>query len=57
VSSIAKRAGQQALRLDVNYQNRAVAFYERLGFEKLERYDTDIGDGFLMEDWRMAKVL
>ena len=57
VERIARRAGQQRLRLDVNYQNRAVDFYAHLGFEKLERFDTDIGNGYLMEDWRMEKVL
>lgn len=57
VEHVARRAGQQRLRLDVNYQNKAVEFYERLGFEKLDRHNTDIGNGYLMEDWRMEKVL
>lgn len=57
VEVLALRAGQQKLRLDVNYQNRAVGFYEYLGFTKLDRFDTDIGNGYLMEDWRMEKVL
>ena len=57
VESIATRAGQYALKLDVNYQNNAIRFYERLGFEKVERFDTEIGQGFLMEDWRMVKLL
>ena len=53
----ARQAGQQRLRLDVNYQNKAVAFYEYLGFIKIDRYDTDIGNGYLMEDWRMELPL
>ena len=57
VEIIARRAGQSALRLDVNYQNRAVDFYERVGFRKIDRFDTEIGNGFLMEDWRMEKQL
>ncbi|WP_420458837.1 GNAT family N-acetyltransferase [Neolewinella sp.] len=57
VEHVARRAGQERLRLDVNYQNRAVDFYVHLGFAKLERFDTDIGNGFLMEDWRMEKTL
>ena len=48
---------QTRLQLDVNYQNRAVSFYEHLGFRKLSRQDTDIGNGYLMEDWVMAKDL
>ena len=57
VESIAARAGQFALKLDVNYQNAAIRFYERAGFEKVERFDTEIGHGYLMEDWRMVKLL
>ena len=57
VRNIADRAGQTKLRLDVNYQNKAVDFYERLGFNKVARHDTDIGNGYLMEDWQMEKVL
>jgi ribosomal protein S18 acetylase RimI-like enzyme len=55
--AIARDAGQQTLRLDVNYENKAVGFYEYLGFEKVGRYDTDIGHGYLMEDWIMEKTL
>ncbi|MCP9237475.1 GNAT family N-acetyltransferase [Lewinella sp. JB7] len=55
VERIARREGQQRLRLDVNYQNPAVSFYEHLGFVKVGRHDTDIGRGFLMEDWQMEK--
>ena len=57
VAKIARRAGQHTLRLDVNYANRAVGFYERLGFEKIERCNTDIGNGYLMEDWIMEMGL
>ncbi|MGB3798932.1 MAG: GNAT family N-acetyltransferase [Lewinella sp.] len=57
VESIATRSGQLALKLDVNYQNPAIEFYERLGFEKVERYDTNIGQDFVMQDWRMVKLL
>jgi GNAT superfamily N-acetyltransferase len=54
---IARRAGQQRLRLDVNYQNRAIDFYEHVGFVKLMRYNTDIGNGYFMEDWQMERNL
>lgn len=57
VERLALREGQQRLRLDVNHQNAALGFYERLGFEKLDRYDTDIGNGYLMQDWRLEKSL
>ncbi|WP_020566871.1 GNAT family N-acetyltransferase [Neolewinella persica] len=57
IETIARAAGQQTLRLDVNYENKAVGFYEYLGFEKVGRFDTDIGHGYLMEDWIMEKAL
>jgi ribosomal protein S18 acetylase RimI-like enzyme len=51
VKRIAQAAQQQALRLDVNYQNEAIGFYEYLGFVNIGRHDTDIGNGYLMEDF------
>ena len=53
VTAQARAAGQDKVRLDVNYKNRAIGFYEKLGFRKTERHDTDIGNGYLMEDWVM----
>lgn len=57
VECIARRADQRTLRLDVNYRNKALDFYGCLGFKKVGRHDTDIGNGFLMEDWQLEKVL
>lgn len=57
VEKIARNAGQERLRLDVNYQNNAIGFYEYLGMQKIDRYNTDIGNGYLMEDWIMEKEL
>ena len=46
------------LWLTVNIHNvRSIAFYERMGFRKTNRLVTDIGGGFAMDDWRMAKVV
>ena len=55
VAERARAAGQQRLRLDVNYQNPAVGFYQHLGFDIVERMDTEIGNGFLMEDYVFEK--
>lgn len=57
VAAQARAAKQQKLRLDVNYKNRAIGFYEKLDFQKTERCDTDIGNGYLMEDWIMEMNL
>ena len=44
------------LWLTVNRHNAgSIAFYERMGFRKTEALVTDIGGGFVMDDWRMAK--
>lgn len=51
VEEIARQAEQERLRLDVNYQNKAVGFYEYLGFVNIGRFNTDIGNGYLMEDY------
>ncbi len=57
VASLAKAAQQQQLRLDVNYKNPAIGFYQHLGFQIIARQDTPIGQGFLMEDYVMEKPL
>jgi GNAT superfamily N-acetyltransferase len=41
------------LRLGVNRFNPALNFYERLGFAKIKEEKTDIGDGFIMDDYIM----
>ena len=33
----------------------SIAFYERIGFRKTEKLVTDIGGGYVMDDWRMEK--
>ena len=46
------------LWLTVNIHNAgSIAFYERMGFRKTNRLVTDIGRGFVMDDWRMAKAI
>lgn len=57
VAAIAVRAGNDALLLNVNRDNNAVAFYKKAGFEIIGTEDIDIGSGFLMEDYIMRKPL
>ena len=57
VLNLAKRAGGVSLELNVNRANKAAAFYERAGFTVKETVDLDIGNGFLMNDYVMQKVL
>jgi len=45
------------LWLTVNKGNQAVQFYEQLGFHNAGAIVTDIGNGFVMDDFRMEKRL
>ena len=60
IAEVARRAlvaRSTALSLNVNRQNRAVQFYERIGFVVVSHEDIDIGNGFLMQDYVMQKPL
>jgi GNAT superfamily N-acetyltransferase len=52
-----KPKGATALQLDVNRQNKARGFYEKLGFKIIAEKDTDIGNGYLMTDYVMEMSL
>lgn len=54
----ARRFGAQHLILSVNKRNtKAIAAYQRNGFAIAESVVTDIGNGFVMDDFIMAKEL
>ncbi len=54
----AQRFGAQRLILSVNKRNaRAIAAYQRNGFKMVESVVTEIGGGFVMDDFIMAKEL
>lgn len=57
VAEIATDNHNSALLLNVNRYNKAVGFYEKMGFNIVGSEDIDIGDGFLMQDYIMAKPL
>lgn len=50
-------AGDTSLLLNVNRDNNAVRFYERVGFEVIATEDIDIGGGYWMNDFVMEKKL
>lgn len=45
------------LTLNVNRYNKAILFYEKLGFKNVKSEDIEIGNGYLMEDFVMEKEL
>jgi GNAT superfamily N-acetyltransferase len=54
----ARQCGAQRLILAVNKQNvKAIAAYQRNGFIVVESVITDFGNGFVMDDYLMAKAL
>lgn len=54
---IARENGNTELSLNVNRHNKALYFYQHIGFEIIGREDIDIGNGFLMEDFILNKKL
>lgn len=57
ISDIALKNLDTALTLNVNRYNKAYDFYLKTGFVKTGEENIDIGNGFLMEDAIMEKIL
>lgn len=49
--------GARALRLNVNRYNKALQFYERMGFVIIGEEDIDIGNNYWMNDYIMEKAI
>lgn len=60
IETVAEKAlqnGDIMLSLNVNRQNKAIDFYEKMGFVKVKEENISIGNGFWMEDFVMEKQL
>ncbi len=58
MEDICKANGLNRIWLTVNkYNSSSIKAYEKLGFRKVEELVQDIGNGFIMDDYRMEKVL
>lgn len=55
VLEIISAAGAEALQLNVNRHNKAIGFYEKMGFEIIRSEDIDIGNNYFMIDYVMEK--
>ncbi|WP_294962208.1 GNAT family N-acetyltransferase [uncultured Flavobacterium sp.] len=55
IGTMALENNSKELLLNVNRFNTALNFYKKLGFEIKETLDTEIGNGYLMEDYVMVK--
>ena len=49
--------GARALRLNVNRHNKALQFYEKMGFSIIGEEDIDIGNNYQMNDYVMEKQI
>ncbi len=55
---VCRESGLKSLWLTVNKHNSdAIAAYGRMGFHNTGPVETDIGDGYVMDDCRMEKAL
>ncbi|TDD97480.1 GNAT family N-acetyltransferase [Flavobacterium cellulosilyticum] len=57
VVNFAQEKKSTSLSLNVNRYNKAVIFYKKNGFEIIAEEDIEIGNGFLMEDYKMEKKI
>ncbi len=57
IEQLARRRGLTLLWLTVNKGNPSVSAYQRLGFRVAAELVMDIGEGFVMDDFRMEKTL
>jgi RsiW-degrading membrane proteinase PrsW (M82 family)/ribosomal protein S18 acetylase RimI-like enzyme len=53
--NVIKQKGATTLLLNVNRNNPAISFYEKLGFTVIREEDVDIGNGYFMNDYVMEK--
>lgn len=57
VENVAKSMGGARLQLNVNRANPAIDFYSHQGYGIIKAEDLDIGQGYMMNDYVMEKVL
>lgn len=57
MEQISKNRGATILKLNVNRENKAVDFYKSQGYEIIKTEDINIGNGYFMNDFVMAKKI
>lgn len=57
VENAAKTNGNDRVSLNVNRFNKAIHFYESNGYANMGEEDVQIGNGYVMEDYVMEKLL
>jgi ribosomal protein S18 acetylase RimI-like enzyme len=57
VENVAKENHSTRLTLNVNRSNKALHFYQKIGFEIVGEVDIELDHGYLMEDYVMEKKI
>jgi GNAT superfamily N-acetyltransferase len=57
ITALAKENHSDTISLNVNRFNKAYTFYKKMGFEVVAEEDLAIGNGYLMEDYKMEKKI
>lgn len=57
VERLAMENHSVAISLNVNKFNKALSFYQKIGFEIISEEDIELDFGYLMEDYKMEKQL
>jgi ribosomal protein S18 acetylase RimI-like enzyme len=57
IANIGRQHKVEILLLDVYRHNPAIQFYEKLGFKKVGEQVTEVGNGFVMDDFLMEMSL
>ncbi|WP_348797102.1 GNAT family N-acetyltransferase [Flavobacterium adhaerens] len=57
IEKLALENNSKELFLNVNRFNTALNFYKKIGFEIIDEVDIEIGNGYLMEDYVMKKII
>lgn len=57
IEALAKENHSVTLSLNVNRMNKALTFYQKIGFKIVADENIEIGHGYLMEDFVMEKQL
>lgn len=55
IGKLALENNSTSLLLNVNRFNKALHFYEKVGFKSIDEVNIEIGNGYLMEDYVMEK--
>jgi len=58
IENICRESGLNRIWLTVNkYNTNSIKAYEKFGFKKVKELVQDIGNGFIMDDYKMEKIL